>query len=147
MSDIHYTRGAEAAETNQKLTAFENNIAFLDIRLRMSKVSPEGRKDPKLAQAYNQAANAFLDRNEFKDALNYYQEALAVFLTLDDYKETMTTICVANLGTAYWLQGRFDEAEDLILTNLKAREAEYGVDDKESFRYHSPSFTWSHIQI
>lgn len=134
MSDIHYTRGVEAAETNQKPVAFENNTAFLDIRLRIAAISKEGKRDPKLAQAYNQAANAYLDRNAFEDALHHYYQALEVFKTLPDYKETMATICVANLGTVYWLQGRLSEAEVLILDNLRAREAEFGVDDTESFR-------------
>lgn len=134
LSDIHYTRGAEAAETNDKQTAFKNNIAFLRIRLQIASVSEEGEKDPKLAQAYNQAANAYLDRNDFDMALKYYGKALDVFRSLNNYKETMTTICVANLGTALWLQGRLDEAESLILTNLQAREDEFGRDDTESFR-------------
>ncbi len=134
MSDIYYTRGAEAAETNQKVTALENNIAFLNTRSKICETSREGRKDPKLAQAYNQAGNAYLDANDFEQALSHYNQALAVFSGLNNYKATMTTICVANLGTAYWLLGNLDEAENLILDNLHARDVEYGIDDKESFR-------------
>lgn len=134
MSDIHYTLGAGAAETNQKPAAFENNKAFLEIQLKIAQVSKEGTKDPKLAQAYNQATNAYLDRSEFDEALNHYHQALKVSEGLENYKQTMTTICIANLGTAYLLQGNFVEAEKLVLTNLKAREAEIGLNDTESFR-------------
>lgn len=134
LSDIFYTRGAEAAETNDKPTALENNTAFLRLRLQISKTSLVGTKDATLAQAYNQAANAHLDQRMFDTALDYYGKALEVFESLPDYSETITSICVANLATAYWLLGRLDEAHQLLLQNLRAREGEYGVDDTESFR-------------
>ncbi|KAF2007619.1 hypothetical protein P154DRAFT_569485 [Amniculicola lignicola CBS 123094] len=134
LSDIYYTGGAEAAETNDKRTAMQNNTAFLHLRLNISETSTFGTKDATLAQAYNQAANANLDQKRFKRALEYYDKALEVFQSLPDYCETMTSICVANLGTAYWLLGRLGDAHRLVIRNLRAREAKFGVDDTESFR-------------
>ena len=109
-------------------------MAFLKLRLDISQTSNEGKRDPMLAQAYNQAANAHMDKKMFVDAIDLYERSLAVFKSLDDFTETMTTICVANLATAYWLQRRFDDAATIVMRNLRAREAAFGPNDSESFR-------------
>jgi len=88
----------------------------------------------KLAQAYNQAANAHMDRLMIDRAIELYGKAIDIFRSLDDYTETMTTICIANLGTALWLQQRYDDAFQILIDNLRDRERAFGVDDTESFR-------------
>lgn len=114
--------------------ALDNNMAFLQIRLDISKTSPEGTRDSKLAQAYNQAGNAQLDRKRYKQAIEFYEKSIETFRELPEFDETMTTICVANLGTAYWLLGRLDDASQILLENLRARARAFGPDDVESFR-------------
>lgn len=134
LSDIFYARGADAAETNQKDIAFANNLAFLNIREEISKTSEEGAKDLTLAQAYNQAGNAYLDQGNMEEAIKLYQKALNVFRSRSDYTKDMTTICVANLGTALWMQGDYEKAFNLLVDNLLARQKAYGHDDTTSFR-------------
>jgi hypothetical protein len=63
LRDICYTRGTEAAETNDESTALQNNTAFLRLRLNISKTSAVGTRT--LAQAYYQAANANIDQSLF----------------------------------------------------------------------------------
>ena len=91
-------------------------------------------KDLMLAQAYNQAANAHMDNGMILKAISLYEQSLEVFKSLEDFNETMTTICVANLVTALWLQERCDDAARILFQNLGAREKAFGVDDVESFR-------------
>lgn len=114
---------------------FDNNNAFLDARLAISRTSTEGRKDPKLAHAHNQAANAHLDRYMIDRAVELYRKGIAILESSDGFTETVLAIPVANLATALWLDGRYDEAYDLLIKNLKARESVFGVNDTESFRY------------
>jgi hypothetical protein len=38
-----------------------------------------------------------------------------------------------NLGSAFWLRGRYDEAVQVLLEGLAERVAEYGSEDRESF--------------
>ena len=46
----------------------------------------------------------------------------------------MLAIFVANLGLAYWLQGRLEDAVRVLEEGLKEREMSYGLNDKHSFR-------------
>jgi tetratricopeptide (TPR) repeat protein len=133
-SDIYYARGAEAAVTNAPATAFKYNTAFLALRLEISETSPQGTRDAELAQAYNQAANAYLDRAEYDVTMDYYNKSWDIFRSLWNYTETMATITIANLSTSLWLLGEYDRANELVLENLRAREEAYGVDDTQSFR-------------
>jgi tetratricopeptide (TPR) repeat protein len=135
LSDIFYARGADAAETNQKEIALANNLSFLRIREDISKASEEGATDLTLAQAYNQAGNAYLDQGNMDEAIKLYEKAMNVFRSRDDYTEVMTTICVANLGTALWMQADYEKAFNLLVDNLLARQKAYGLDDTTSFRW------------
>lgn len=133
-SRIQYIRGAGAAETNLRTVAYTNNIKFLNLRLEISKTSNEGSKDSQLAKAYNQAGNAYLDQEDIPKAISLYEKALKTYRSLDDYGETMETICVANLGTALWMQGRNQEAFKILDQNLNARYNKFGVNHDESFQ-------------
>ena len=46
---------------------------------------------------------------------------------------TDTSLPKVNLGLAYWLTQRYDEASSTITEALREREAKFGKDDKESF--------------
>jgi hypothetical protein len=133
-SDIYYTRGAEAAVTNDMPTAFKYNNLFLEVRLEISETSPQGTHDPLLAQAYTQASNAYLDRGEYYVCKDYYQKSIHVWQSLPNFKEVMLTIAVANLATTLWLQRGYASASEMLLRNLRAREEAFGVNDMESFR-------------
>jgi hypothetical protein len=52
---------------------------------------------------------------------------------LADYKPIDASFPHVNLGLAYWLMGRNEEAMRALLTGLRDREDAYGVDDTHSF--------------
>ena len=62
VGDIYYVRGSEAAETNRLAIAYENNKVFPKTRLDIGETLNEGKPHLMLAQAYNQAANAYMDK-------------------------------------------------------------------------------------
>ncbi|KAI9780645.1 MAG: hypothetical protein M1839_006586 [Geoglossum umbratile] len=107
LGDIYYTRGAEAAEISEKKGAFL--ISPPEINRTSS------GDDLKLAQAYNQAANARLDQNIFEEALEPREDALEAFEVLPDSQS-------------------HDDASRILMDNLRAREKAFGPDDTESFR-------------
>lgn len=135
LSELYYARGAYAAETNNLEVAYKSNISFLNLRIEISQTSEMGRRDPLLAQAYNQAANAHMDRAMISEAIELYEQSIAVFKSLDGFSEPVATIVIANLGTAFWLKERYEDASNILTRNLKAREEEFGKDDTQSFRY------------
>ncbi|KAL8899113.1 MAG: hypothetical protein Q9207_006364 [Kuettlingeria erythrocarpa] len=136
LCDIFYARGAFAAETNNKEVAYESNMTLLSLRRDISKTSQNTDIRPMLAHAHNQAANALMDRDQIQDATRLYQQALEIYRSTPGFLEVDATICVANLGTAFWLQGELQDAEHILMVNLQARRDTYGEDDKTSYRLH-----------
>lgn len=60
LSDIFYSRGADASEVNDSLRCMHYTTRFWDLRLKYAKQSPQGRRDLRLAMAYNQMGVAYL---------------------------------------------------------------------------------------
>jgi tetratricopeptide (TPR) repeat protein len=147
LSDVHYARGAEAAKTDQKSASVVSNFAFLQFRLHISEISTQGTQDEKLAQALNQAANACLEQSEYAKAIELYHKSIEIVQSLNNYTKVMTTGTVANLGTAYWLSGKYDEASEVLLDNLLAREETYGVNDTHDLRHVRWNFSISQLSL
>ncbi|KAL9607392.1 MAG: hypothetical protein Q9167_007694 [Letrouitia subvulpina] len=135
LCEIYYARGAFASETNNVEIAYNSNTALLNLRLDISKTSQNDQRDPKVAHAYNQAANAHMDRRKINDAIGLYKQAIKIYQRIPGFPEVDTTICVANLATALCLTGKLQEARQILIVNHRAREHEYGEDDRTSFRY------------
>lgn len=133
LGDIFCTRGADAAQTNKKEVALTNNSQFLRIRKKISAIT--GKRDAKLAHAYNQAANAHMDQGRVSDAVGLYSTGLEILKSHKDYDPETATMAIANLGTAYWLLGDYDVASSVLYEDLNHREKLYGRDDTTSFRY------------
>lgn len=119
---------------NNKAVALPNNVAYMNLRIELASVTREGTQDPKLAHAYNQAGNAYLDRGEVDKAIELYQKSIQTHCSVAGNAEIDRSIAVANLGSAYWIAGRNDEAAEILTRNLSARENKYGADDRNSFR-------------
>lgn len=119
---------------NNKGVALPNNVAYMNLRIELASVTRQGTRDPKLAHAYNQAGNAYLDRGEVAKAIGLYQKSIQTHCSITGSTELDRSIAVANLGSAYWIAGRHEEAADVLTRNLAARETEYGADDRVSFR-------------
>jgi hypothetical protein len=53
---------------------------------------------------------------------------------LPEFDSQYLALPTANLGLAYWLQGKYDEAESTLEHGLIVRETRWGPGDSESFR-------------
>lgn len=120
---------------NNKELALPNNVAYMDLRIELTKTSAEGTRDPKLAHAYNQAGNAFLDRGNHEKATELYLKSIDTFKSIPGSTDLDFSIAAANLGSAYWIAGHHDQASKVLVENLSARERVLGLDDTQSFRY------------
>ncbi|KAK7992997.1 tetratricopeptide repeat domain-containing protein [Apiospora saccharicola] len=131
-SDIRYSLGAVANETNDATSCLEHNKRFLDIRLD-AKIQ-YSTIDERLARAYNQLGTGWMMAGEYEKAESCFANSISTYQALPGYDRGMRSIPMANLGLAYWLQGRLGAALSVLEEGLSDREEDYGCMDTHSFR-------------
>lgn len=131
-SDIRYSLGAVANETNDGSACLEHNKVFLNLRLEV--LSKTGAVDERLPRAYNQLGTGWMMAAEYVNAEESFSNAATLYEQLPGYNKGMRSIPLANLGLAYWLQGRLDKASEVLELGLRDREELYGIMDTQSFR-------------
>ena len=132
LSDIHYSLGAVANETNDAKSCFYHNAALLKIRETITEKN--GKNDLRLGIAYNQMGTALMMTNNIVQAATSFQRAIDTYKELSNFNKYMLSIPLANLGLAYWLQDRLEKAYEVLKQGLFDRESMFGKDDHESFR-------------
>jgi tetratricopeptide (TPR) repeat protein len=132
LSDIYYTLGAVGTEANDRLSSLHYNKLFLDARLQ--RADETGIEDVRLGIAHNQFGVSLMMYDNFVEAMDHFQQAIRVYETLPEFDSQYLALPTANLGLAYWLQGKYDEAESTLEHGLIVRETRWGPGDSESFR-------------
>ncbi len=132
LSHIYYTYGALAQLMNLHEEGFEAHRKLLKLRLDL--VSKLPRRDPLLAHSYNEIGSDYMRRKLYQDAETNYKQSIETYQCLFDYTELMLAFPAANLGLAYWLQGKFEAAAEVVGEALQYRESKLGRDDRESMK-------------
>ncbi|ERF72851.1 hypothetical protein EPUS_04286 [Endocarpon pusillum Z07020] len=111
LAEIQHNRGCIATETNAPYDALAYHKEFNAMMVRdMGTDVPSN--DMRLAISWNELGNAYM---------------------LNRFEKVSISLPLANLGLAYWLQGRHEEANDILVEGLKDRVDRYGPDDRISF--------------
>ncbi|XDG08250.1 hypothetical protein ABKA04_007865 [Annulohypoxylon sp. FPYF3050] len=131
-SDIRYTIGAAANETNNAELCIEHTKKFLDIRLAIAQET--GQVDERLARSHNQMGIAWMMTQEYDKAEKAFQMSAQEYEKIPQYTKDKRSLALANLGLAYWLEGKLDQANEVLELGLKDREELYGYMDSHSFR-------------
>ena len=134
LSDIHYSHGAIATETNEPSACMIHYSALLNLRQDYSRLS-NGIEDIRLAIAHNEMGIANMLNKEYSQAVDYFARAIEIYRGLPDFTQEMIALAETNLGLAYWLLGDLDTAHDIQSKTLQVRRDLYGLDDQESFKY------------
>ena len=71
---------------------------------------------------------------EYEKAASCFSNSIKTLQELPNYNNSMRSIPMANIGLAYWLQGKLDDASSALEEGLKDREDIYGIMDSQSFR-------------
>ncbi|KAK8018781.1 tetratricopeptide repeat domain containing protein [Apiospora marii] len=108
-------------------------ISLRDIYLKYFD-DKSGRCDEKLARAYNQMGTGWMMAGEYEKAESCFSSSIAGYQSSPGYSACMRSIPMANIGLAYWLQGRLSDAAAVLEEGLKDREEVYGRMDSQSFR-------------
>jgi tetratricopeptide (TPR) repeat protein len=132
LSDIYYTLGAVGTEANDRVSSLHYNKLFLDGRLKIAEET--GIEDVRLGIAHNQIGVSLMMYDNFVEAMDHFQQAIRVYEALPEFDLQYLALPTANLGLAYWLQGKYKEAASTLKRGLTDRETRWGPDDSESFR-------------
>jgi len=87
-----------------------------------------------LACIYNETGVAYAMNEQYETAVEYFIKSIEAFQKLPDYNELLLNWPEPNLGFMYWIQGKYEEAERVLLEILEVHELEWGEDDKETFK-------------
>jgi tetratricopeptide (TPR) repeat protein len=90
--------------------------------------------DYELGQVYNEIGIAYGLQEMWDTAAEHFIKSIDVLKELENYRDTMLGLPAPNLGLVYWIQGRLEESENVLVEILEIQAANFGVDDIESFR-------------
>ncbi|KAI1669670.1 Tetratricopeptide repeat [Pyrenophora tritici-repentis] len=132
--ESHSYLGIAAAETNEHSFSMVHKQKWLDILLTRQDGNGELLEDYELGYAYNEIGVAYANNDMLDDAANAFTRSIEIFQTSPTFEDTNLGWPQPNLGFVYWLQGKFDKAEEVLVEILDIHAAEWGVDDTTSFK-------------
>lgn len=139
MSNTYDLLSCYANATNDAQESMTNSRRFLELRQQIA--TKNGCDDGYLAYAYNQLGIAFTMENNYLRAMELFKKAIEIWHSLPTYEPGIASMEYANLGLALLELGHVKEASQNLEEGLREREAKYGKDDAESFKFvHSSSF-------
>jgi tetratricopeptide (TPR) repeat protein len=132
LAELYHNRGCIASDANDAVEAMKNLKSFHDM---MEKELDEKtqRTDMRLGLACNELGNAYMLKEDWVEGERYFLRSIELLEKLDDFEPILISLPLVNLGYAYWLQGRLDEAVAVLVHGASAREEKYGDNDRISF--------------
>ena len=132
IAEIHHNLGCIGTETNQPQYTLKHFTIFNEMMVQESGSTVRG-KDNRLYISWNELGNAFMLNKNWSKGEECFKTSIESARLLPNYQPTDISFPMVNLGLAYWLMGRSDEALSTLTEGLAHREAVYGADDTESF--------------
>jgi tetratricopeptide (TPR) repeat protein len=132
LAEIQHNRGCIATEINEPHDAFTYHKAFNAMMVQEMGTAPSGH-DMRLAISWNQLGNAYMLNDDWSKGEECFQKSVDLMRQLDKFEKVSISLPVVNIGLAYWLQGRHEEANDILIEGLKDRVDAFGSDDRVSF--------------
>lgn len=130
----HSYIGIAATETNEHTKSMLHKELWLESLLKRESASGVLIEDYELGYAYNEIGVSYANNQMLEDAANAFLRSIEIFQGLENYKDTMLGWPEPNLGFVYWMQGKLEDAERVLLKILDIYAHAYGVDDTRSFK-------------
>ena len=131
-AEIHHNLGCIGTETNQPRYTLEHFSIFNRMMIQASGDNLRG-KDNRLFISWNELGNAYMLNKLWSKGEESFKASIASARLLPKFQPTDISLPTVNLGLAYWLMDRHDDAVEILNEGLKHREQVYGIDDNESF--------------
>ena len=132
LSEINHNRGCIALEINEPVSALTYHKLFNEMMIK-ELAGKTSHNDMRLAISWNELGNAYMLNKEWQRGLDCFLTSIEEMKRLNNFKPTMISLPLANVGLAYWLQGEYVKAETILSDGLQARKLEFGADDRISF--------------
>ena len=134
LADVHHNLGCVAQEGNDPAGALKHCELFNAMMLDELGGKPQG-KDIRLAKSWNELGNAYMLNKMWEMAEPCFLRSIATMKLVEGISKTDVSFMLVNLGLAYWLMGRLEEAVQVLQDGLRDRADAFGKDDSDSFRY------------
>ena len=129
--DTHFAMGAITAGTNDHLRSRYHHECALKTQLEASK--REDKLDVRLAVCHQEQGTGRMEGGELQGSIESLNNAISVFKQINVYPYNW--VSPANLVLSFTYTGSLAEAEALGVDTLAKREAQFGKNDRESYRY------------
>lgn len=131
-AEIHHNLGCIGTETNQPRYTLEHFSIFNRMMIEASGSEVRG-KDNRLYISWNELGNAYMLNKSWSKGEECFKLSIEAARLLPGFEPKSISLPMVNLGLAYWLMDRCDEAIDILNEGLRNRELVYGFDDTDSF--------------
>ncbi|KAL9093915.1 MAG: hypothetical protein Q9165_003838 [Trypethelium subeluteriae] len=132
IAEAHHNLGCIGSETNNPKLTLEH---FKKFNVMMVAEIDEDlqKEDQRLAISWNELGNAYMMNSMWQKGELCFRQCLVTAKCLKHFDPAGFSFPYVNLGLAYWLTNRLEEAADMMLEGLHYREAAFGADDNQSF--------------
>ena len=133
LADVHHNIGCVAQEGNDPAGALKHCQLFNSMMWDELGDKAQGR-DIRLAKSWNELGNAYMLNKMWEMAEPCFLRSIATMKLVENLSKTDVSFMLVNLGLAYWLMDRLEEAVQVLQEGLQDRSDAFGKDDKDSFR-------------
>jgi tetratricopeptide (TPR) repeat protein len=132
LAELYHNRGVIACGASDVSEGLRNLKIFHDM---MQKEFGENtqRTDMRLGLACNELGFAYMLNEDWAQGEVYFLRSIELLEQLNNFEPILISLPLVNLGYAYWLQGRLDEAAAVLEKGVGDRETKYGIHDRISF--------------
>ena len=129
--DTHFALGAVTAGTNDHDKSVYHHQCALKAQLEMR--WREDVLDTRLARCYNELGTGRMEAGDLSGSVEAFLESMRIDKELGAYPYNW--VMEANLGLSYTYIGNLVEADVVLTGTLERREAKFGKNDTESYRW------------
>ena len=132
LAELYHNRGVIACGASDVSEGLKNLKIFHDM---MQKAFEEDtpRTDMRLGLGCNELGFAYMLKEDWAQGEVYFLRSIELLQQLHNFEPILISLPLVNLGYAYWLQGRLDEAAAVLEKGVGDRETKYGIHDRISF--------------
>lgn len=132
LAEIHHNRGCICTETNQPAAALKHHGIFNAMMVAELGDGPYGA-DMRLAISWNQYGNAKMINKLWRDGEDCFLKSISTMEGVEGFTKDLNSFAKVNLGLAYWLTDRPEDAENILVQGLEDRRDVLGPNDRHSF--------------